>query len=79
MTKTTLHFELRNSRTMASNLTMSDLFDRRTEIIDLGKCHGATNVRVFGSIRYSGDRAPYDLDFLVTIEPGGSLFDYVAL
>jgi hypothetical protein len=37
--------------------------------------HGATNVRVFGSVARGEARPDSDVDFLVTMEPGRSLFD----
>lgn len=41
--------------------------------------HGATNVRVFGSVATGEDRADSDVDFLVTLEKGRSLFDLCRL
>ena len=52
---------------------------RRDEIIALAKQYGAENVRVFGSVA-RGDATPKsDVDFLVSAQPGVSMFDLVGL
>ncbi len=52
---------------------------KRREILDLAAVHGARNVRVFGSVA-RGDADPSsDLDLLVDMEPGRSLFDIADL
>ncbi|MFO8008235.1 MAG: nucleotidyltransferase family protein [Candidatus Brocadiia bacterium] len=49
--------------------------ERRQEIARLADKYGARNVRVFGSVaRGEADEAS-DVDFLVELEPGRSLFD----
>ena len=51
----------------------------RKEILDLATCHGAKDVRVFGSLaRGEGDEGS-DLDLLVTLGEGRSLLDLVGL
>jgi prevent-host-death family protein len=48
---------------------------RREEILEIAGRHGARNVRVFGSVA-RGDAGPgSDVDLLVDLEPGRSLFD----
>lgn len=48
---------------------------RRDQILALARKRGATNVRVFGSLaRGEADEAS-DIDVLVDLEPGRSLFD----
>lgn len=37
--------------------------------------HGASNVRVFGSVAHGDTDGASDVDFLVDMEPGRSLFD----
>ena len=37
--------------------------------------HGATNVRIFGSVARGEADADSDVDILVVLEPGRSLFD----
>jgi uncharacterized protein len=50
-----------------------------SDIIRVARAHGAQSVRIFGS-RARGDARPdSDLDLLVTLEPGRSLFDLIAI
>lgn len=50
-----------------------------SEIVRIAKSHGAITVKVFGS-RARGDARPdSDLDLLVTVSPGTSLFDVIAI
>jgi len=41
--------------------------------------HGASEVRVFGSVARGEAREESDVDFLVELEPGRSLLDHAAL
>jgi hypothetical protein len=56
-------------------LIEEQLHEKRTEILQIAANHGATNVRVFGSVARGEARPDSDVDFLVTMEPGRSLFD----
>ncbi|MCX5675309.1 MAG: nucleotidyltransferase family protein [Planctomycetota bacterium] len=48
---------------------------KREDILRLAARHGARNIRIFGSVA-RGDAGPdSDLDVLVDMEPGRSLFD----
>ena len=48
---------------------------KRQEILKLAARHGARRIRVFGSVA-RGEASPgSDIDFLVDVEPGRSLFD----
>jgi hypothetical protein len=51
------------------------LASHRREILDLAEKHGARNVRVFGSFARGEAGPESDLDLLVDMEPGRSLFD----
>ena len=51
------------------------LVERRAEILRIANSHGATQVRVFGSVARGEDDAGSDVDFLVELAPGRSLFD----
>ena len=51
------------------------LRDKRDEIIQLAKTHGAHNVRVFGSVARGQATPRSDVDFLVDLEPGRNLLD----
>lgn len=51
------------------------LGEKKREILELAARHGASNLRVFGSVA-RGDAGPTsDADFLVEFEPGRSLID----
>ena len=55
------------------------LKEHREAILRLAAQHGASNVRVFGSVA-RGEAGPgSDLDLLVSLAPGRSLLDHVAL
>lgn len=51
------------------------LTDRREEILRVAARHGAHNVRLFGSTARGDADDLSDVDFLVDMEPGRSLFD----
>jgi len=51
------------------------LQDKREEILQLAARHGARNLRVFGSVARGEARPESDVDFLVELEPGRTLFD----
>lgn len=57
-------------------ITREEIRRRREEIISLAGRHGASNVRIFGSVA-RGDATPSsDVDLLVRFEPGRSLLDH---
>lgn len=47
----------------------------RDEILQLAAKYGAYNVRIFGSVARGEADADSDVDFLVEMEPGKTLFD----
>jgi len=49
--------------------------DKREAILALAAKHGASNVRVFGSVAEGKADEASDVDFLVDMEPNRSLFD----
>jgi len=51
------------------------LKEKREEILRIAAKHGARNVRVFGSVARGEADEVSDVDFLVEMEPGKSLFD----
>jgi predicted nucleotidyltransferase len=51
------------------------LKEKREEILKTARKHGARNVRVFGSVARGEARPDSDVDFLVDMEPGRTLFD----
>lgn len=60
-------------------VALNQVIDRRADVLRIAAAHGARNVRVFGSV-VRGDAGPTsDLDLLVDMEPGRSLFDIAEL
>ena len=53
--------------------------EKRAEILRLAETHGARNVRVFGSVATGENRPDSDVDFLVDLEPGRTIFDVAGL
>ena len=49
--------------------------EKRAEILRICAAYGARNPRIFGSIARGEADARSDVDFLVDMEPGRSLFD----
>ena len=57
-------------------MTIDELLGpRRQEILSVARRYGARNVRVFGSVARGEAHSGSDIDFLVDLEPGRSLFD----
>lgn len=59
--------------------TLAELRRAREELLSVARRHGASNVRVFGSVARGDSTAESDVDFLVDMEPGRSLFDLAGL
>lgn len=55
------------------------LKSKREQILRTAKEHGATNVRVFGSVARGEADEKSDIDILVDLQPGRSLLDHAAL
>ena len=55
------------------------LSDKRDAVLRAAARHGASNVRVFGSVARGDAHPESDVDFLVDLEPGRSLLDHAAL
>ena len=59
---------------------MKDVLDgNREEIKRVASQHGAGNLRIFGSVARGEAGPDSDVDLLVDLEPGRSLFDHAAL
>lgn len=52
---------------------------KKEEVQRIARQHGATNLRVFGSVARGEAKEGSDLDLLVEMEPGRSLLDLVAI
>jgi uncharacterized protein len=52
---------------------------RREDILRIAAQHGASHVRIFGSVARGEAKPDSDVDFLVELEPSRSLLDRVAL
>lgn len=62
------------------NLTTRQLLaERRPEIMRLAARNGAYNIRIFGSVARGEDDERSDIDLLVDLEAGRSLFDLGSL
>lgn len=60
-------------------LTLEDLRTRRDEILRIAAARGAHNVRVFGSVARGEAGPESDVDFLIDLEQGRTLFDLSSL
>ncbi len=58
-------------------MTVQQLDQHASEILQLGARHGAINVRVFGSYARGNPGPDSDLDLLVQMESGRTLLDLV--
>lgn len=55
------------------------LRQQRTAVLDAARRHKAHNLRVFGSVARGAERSASDIDILVDVLPGATLFDLGAL
>jgi len=55
------------------------LKEKREEILRIAGRHGMHNVRVFGSVARGESGPESDVDFLVRLDPGVTLFEHAAL
>ncbi len=58
---------------------LDELIARKSELLKVARAHGATSVRVFGSVARGTEGPESDVDFLVELEPGRTLLDLMAL
>ncbi|MGO9445095.1 MAG: nucleotidyltransferase family protein [Thiobacillaceae bacterium] len=59
--------------------TLSIVRNKRAEILILAAKHGASNVRLFGSVVRGEDHENSDVDFLVDMQDTRNLFDLIGL
>lgn len=55
------------------------LDEQREQLLDAARRHGASKVRVFGSVARGEDADGSDVDFLVDFKPGATLLDLADL
>jgi len=55
--------------------TLDRVRENRDEVLAIAKRFGATNIRIFGSAARGDDDDRSDIDFLIDLAPGRSLFD----
>ena len=51
----------------------------RNEVLEIARAHGARNVRVFGSVAHGTDKDGSDVDLLIDVDSGVSLFTLIGL
>lgn len=56
-----------------------DLHSRREQLIAITARHGATNLRLFGSVLRHEERPDSDIDLLIDMAEGRGFSDYLAL
>jgi uncharacterized protein len=69
-------------QTAAADLTpptVAALRARKAEIVRVAASHGASNIRLFGSVARGTAGPTSDVDLLVDFEPGRTLLDHVGL
>ena len=59
--------------------TLASLRRKRAAIVDICRKHGASNPRVFGSMATGSADPDSDIDFVVDLAPGRTLFDVAGL
>jgi uncharacterized protein len=60
-------------------VTLETLRERRGDILAIASRHGASNLRVFGSVARGDTNEDSDIDVLIDLEEGRSLFDLIAV
>lgn len=68
-----------NNTTIESMKIRELLQQKRQEILQIAAQHGASNVRIFGSVAKGEEREDSDVDFLVDMNSDRSLLDRIGL
>jgi hypothetical protein len=67
-------------RERTAGLGIADIIgNKRESVLKLAAQHGATDVRVFGSVARGEARPDSDVDLIVKFPPDASIFDQVGL
>jgi uncharacterized protein len=64
---------------MSSMSLREALTNQRTDLVAAARRHGATNLRLFGSVVRGEERADSDVDLLIDLAPERGFGDYLAL
>ena len=64
-----------NNAIYGINMELQALQKQRDIIYSIASKYGAENIRIFGSVATGHNRPDSDVDFLVNLAPGKSLFD----
>lgn len=58
---------------------MNDFYEQlqrhKNQIYEIANSHGVFNIRLFGSVVRQDSHSPNDIDFLIDLQPGRSLYD----
>jgi uncharacterized protein len=60
-------------------ITQDFLRQKRDSILEIARCHGAHDLRIFGSVARGENSDSSDIDFLVRFDADRSLLDHAAL
>ncbi|MBN1555275.1 MAG: nucleotidyltransferase family protein [Phycisphaerae bacterium] len=60
-------------------VSLNDIQSQRERILEIARRHGASHVRIFGSVSRGRATQASDIDLLVTMAPDRSLLDRIAL
>ena len=60
-------------------MLLNEIHRKKEAILNIAKQYQANNIRVFGSTARGEEKENSDIDFLVSFQPGASLFDQAGL
>jgi predicted nucleotidyltransferase len=60
-------------------VSLNDIQSQRERILEIARRHGASRVRIFGSVSRGVETSTSDIDLLVCMAPDRSLLDRIAL
>jgi putative addiction module CopG family antidote len=75
-----LHTKPKSGFERSRNMAIGEVVqNKRADMLRIAEMHGATRVRIFGSVARGAASPDSDLDLLVDLEPGRTLLDLVAI
>jgi hypothetical protein len=60
-------------------VTRESIQEKRDAILKIARLHGASDIRIFGSVAHGDATENSDIDFVVRFDPDRSLFDHGGL